>query len=75
MLRHSIERLKEDLGLLAPLLKENEESIFFLSRGSDIIVYAPLRYKAYIPKRYDGWDVVFVEWLEDTEIDLDAVIT
>ena len=38
---------------------------------SKIIVHGTISNKAYVPKKYDGWEVRFVEWDEKQSLDID----
>ena len=71
MIEESIERLKNDLKPLEFQMKDLKEGMYITHNNDKIAVYASLRFKAYIPKKYDGWDVLFVEWDGQSEIQLD----
>jgi hypothetical protein len=72
MLESSIERLKIDLQPLEYMLKQNKEGMYITHNGKDsIIIYANVKYKAYIPKKYDSWKVNFKNWNGTDEFELD----
>lgn len=78
MLEDSVDQLAADLSILKHQMAQNKEGMF-ISYDADepcLLVYAPAKYKAYIPKRYNGWDVEFKEWNGETlELDLDFSIS
>jgi hypothetical protein len=71
MLEDSIERLRDDLRPLEQQMKDVKEGMYITHDGERIVVYTSIRFKAYIPKKYDNWEVVFVEWDGQEEIHLD----
>lgn len=72
LLEKSIEQLKKDLKPLEQNMLNSKEGLFIThDSASCIIVYVALAFKAYIPKKYDGWDVKIVEWKPGDEIQLD----
>lgn len=63
LLEKSVHRLKDELLMLENRMLENNDGMYITHDGYDtIVVYASITYKAYIPKRYDDWDVKFIEW-------------
>ena len=76
MIHDTIEKLRIDLKPIENQLKQNQEGMFITHDGDCIVVYTGLRFKAYIPKKYDGWDVRVIEWKpgDELQISLDAVI-
>lgn len=78
MLETSIEKLKTDLKPIEQQMLSTKEGMF-ISYEKDpiprIVVYASRRFKAYIPKKYDGWDIHYIEWDgSEPDLDLDLVI-
>lgn len=72
MLEDSIQRLKDDLKPLESTLKTNKEGMYITHNGKDsIIVYSSLKYKAYVPSKYDSWLIRFIPWNGTDEIKLD----
>lgn len=68
MLEESIERLYEELSPLKQQMQEAKEGMFITHDEDKIIVYTSLRFKAYVPKKYDGWNASFFEWDKTSEI-------
>jgi len=81
MLEDSIERLQKDLLPLEQQMLVADDGIFITYDDGDnnnpfIIVYSPDKYRAYIPKKYDGWAVKFIEWNgEDIQLSYDQTIS
>lgn len=78
MLEDSVDELAEDLAILKHQMALNKEGMFITYDADEpcLIVFAPAKYKAYIPKRYNSWDVSFKEWDGETlELDLDLSIS
>lgn len=76
-LEASVHRLKADLSPLEPQMKYDKKGMFITydeQMPQKLVVYADKSYRAYIPKRYDGWDVDFIEW-DGQEIQLDLDLT
>jgi hypothetical protein len=68
-------KLKEDLHVLEHVLKYNGDYMFITTcKDETIKVYAPLEYKAYIPKRYDDYHVTFVGWDDNIKFELSEEI-
>ena len=67
------EDLKNDLHVLEHQMKLDKSGMFITHDGeSTLMVYAEPRYRAYVPKKYEGLDVKFVDWdPNDDEIQLD----
>jgi len=65
-LRKLVQELKEDLSVLEPQLLDEKEGMYITYSAkrdnSRLIVYAPLRYKAYVPTKYKGFTVEFNEY-------------
>ena len=78
MLEDCVDSLAQDLSILKHQMAQNKEGMF-ITYDADlpaIIVHAPAKYKAYIPKRYNSWDVEFKVWDGETlELDLDLSIS
>jgi hypothetical protein len=76
MLEDAAEQLAEELKPLRHQMALIGDGMFITHNGSDsLVVYTTLFFKAYIPKRYMEWPVVYVEWKGDeTEIDIDIPI-
>jgi len=76
MLEKSVDALKQDLTILQPQMQADGAGMFITHNDKDmIIVYAQAKYKAYIPKKYDLWNVQFIEWDgQELDIDLDVNI-
>ena len=75
LLENDIESLRKDLAPLLPMLAYDKQGMFIGHNGNDIMVFAALKYKAYIPKKYNGWDVIFVDSDgKDIEYDLDSYL-
>lgn len=78
MLEESVDRLHKDLSILKHQMAHNKEGMLITYDADEpcIKVYAAAKYKAYVPKRYDSWDVEFVVWDGETlELDLDLSIS
>ena len=76
ILEEEVENLFNDLDVLRPRLEEEKAGVFITHNGEDIVVYGPLKFKAYIPKKYNGWKVLFVESNGDElQLDLDISIS
>lgn len=74
MIEASIERLRNDLKPLENVLKSNKDGMYITHNGKDSInVHAHVKYKAYVPKKYDSWAVNFIHWngVDDLKLDLD----
>lgn len=76
MLEDSVENLRIDLKPIEHLLIQNKECMI-ITHDSDkcIRVCCSLQFKAYIPKKYDGWEVIFQELMPDTDPQLDLDLT
>lgn len=77
MLEISIDNLKNDLLPLQNTLKSNKEGMFITHNGLDtILVYADNKYRAYIPKKYESWEIHFIHWngIDDIKLDIDEEI-
>jgi hypothetical protein len=71
-----ITKLAKELVVLNPLLDEKNADLIITHNGRDIVIHAPLYFKAYIPKKYDSWNVVFVESTgNEIDIDIDSIIS
>ena len=69
------EKLVKDLRPLQQQLVANNENLLVTDDGEQLLVFAPAKYRAYVPKRYDGFDVAFIDWNgEDLQLDLDGMI-
>lgn len=63
MLDDSVIKLTEELRIIEPQINLNQDRMFITHDDHQfILVFAPIKYKAYIPKKYDCWKVKFVEW-------------
>ena len=63
-----VNNLKNDLKILEHQIRVNKDGNLIVSHdGAELVVCAPLAYKAMIPKKYSGFDVRFVEWKEEPE--------
>lgn len=74
LLEESIEKLKVDLKPLEHVLLNAKEGMYITHDNSScILVYVAAAFKAYIPKKYDGWSVKTIEWKpgEDLQLDMD----
>jgi hypothetical protein len=74
MLEKAIDKLKLDLKPLEHQLKSSKQGMYITHDGkSTIVIYTSLSFKAYIPKKYDGWDVKVIEWdpKDDLQLDMD----
>ena len=71
MLSESISNLAKELKVLDFQFDKASKSIYLNHDGEQIIAHAPLKLKAYIPKKWDGWNVHFIEFTEDTQLTLD----
>lgn len=70
-LEESVRRLFIELQVLNQEMLYHKEGMYIAHDGIEtLLVYADKKYKAYIPKRFDDWDVRFIEW-DGGEIDLD----
>jgi hypothetical protein len=58
-------------------LQKVTDKLLVTHDNSGIIeVYADMAVKAYVPKKFDGWEVEFVEWDgEDITYDLDQELS
>lgn len=77
LLEQSVERLKEDLKPIEQTVLDSKQGIYITHDSkSEIVVYTSLMFKAYIPKKYDGWKVKVIEWVpgEELQLDLDMSI-
>lgn len=72
-----IQFLEAACCLLREELHKVDKKIFVTHNNEDMIeVYADIMLKAYVPKRFDGWDVKFNEWDgEDITYDLDQELS
>jgi len=72
LLEESILKLKKDLKPIEQALLNAKEGLYITHDSkSSIVVYISAKFKAYIPKRYDGWDVKTMEWKPDDELQLE----
>ena len=70
--------LMNDLKPIEQQLIQNKEALFITHDSEKCIhVHCSMRFKAYIPKKYDGWEVVFHEIKPsgDPELDLDLYVS
>ena len=79
LLEEAVEDLQQDLVVLKQQLLADKEGMFITysteERNERLVVYAPLKYKAYVPRKYKGFTVEFKEWDgENLELDLDLSI-
>jgi hypothetical protein len=74
-LASATEKLIKDLVPLNQQLISNNESLLVSDDGERLLVFAPEKYRAYVPKKYEGFEVVFIDWNgEDLQLDLDGKI-
>lgn len=59
-LENAVANLQQDLKPLEQQMRASKEGMFITHNNADILVYARSSYKAYIPKKYDGFTVKFV---------------
>lgn len=75
MLDTAVERLRNDLDVLKNHSSHLGRVGLYITHDDEgvIEVYGDINYKAYVPKKYDGWEVQFWEWngTDDITIDLD----
>jgi hypothetical protein len=72
LLEQSVEKLKHDLKPIEQNVLDAKEGIYITHDGeSQIVVYTSRTFKAYIPKKYDGWKVKIVDWVPGEEIQFD----
>lgn len=74
LLEKNARELEEELLPLKQLFYSNDEMYSVSHDGKDtLLVYAPRRLRAYIPKKFNDWDVSFIAWSgEGSEVlDLD----
>ena len=74
MLEHTVEELRKDLQVLEHQMKLDKSGMLITHNSADaVIVHADSKYRAYIPKKYKGFTVEFVEWdgASDIELNLD----
>lgn len=72
LLEQSIQKMKNDLKPLEQSLLNAKEGMYITHDNlSCIVVYVAPAFKAYIPKRYDGWDVKTIDWNPHNELQLD----
>jgi len=79
LLEDAVEDLSKDLDILRQQMLVNKEGMFITYatdfQNERLVVYAPLAYKAYVPKKYKGFCVEFRVWDgENLELDLDLTI-
>jgi hypothetical protein len=79
LLEDAVEDLSQDLQILKQQMLANKEGMFITYsmefQKERLVVYAPLKYKAYVPKKYKGLDVEFKVWDGgNLELDLDLSI-
>lgn len=76
LLEKNAQDLEQALQPLKQLIYCNTE-MYSVSHDSKetLLVYAPQRLKAYIPKKFNEWDVRFIPWSGDGSqvLDLDDV--
>jgi len=70
-LRISCKDLKRELGILDSYLKGNDDIIITHDCSSIIKVYSTNRLRAYIPKKYNGFTVKFIEITNSEELKFD----
>ena len=78
MLEDSAEHLRRDLSMLEHQMVQNRQGMLIAYDADEpcLVVYAAAKYKAYVPKRYNGWDVRFSVWDgKELELDLDISIS
>ena len=74
-LASATEKLIKDLTPLNQQLVSNKESLLVTDDGEQLLVFAPAKYRAYVPKKYEGFDVAFIDWNgEDLQLDLNGMI-
>ena len=76
ILEEHVEQLRDDLKILEHQMQQSKDGMYITHNGEDaLIVYASIRYKAYVPKRYQDLDVQFIEWDGgDLPLDIDVQI-
>ena len=74
ILEDDIELLVKELEPLKAMMAYDKMGMYITHDGENIVVLAPLKYKAYIPKKYNGWQIVFVEDMGNDQLDLDIKI-
>ena len=71
-LQQSAEKLRDELSILNLGHQVRNTGMYITHDGeSKIIVHGTISNKAYVPKKYDGWEVRFVEWDEKQSLDID----
>jgi cytochrome oxidase Cu insertion factor (SCO1/SenC/PrrC family) len=74
LLEKNAQELEEALQPLKQLIYTHTEMYSVSHDSKDtLLVYAPSRLKAYIPKKFNEWDVRFIAWSGDGSqvLDLD----
>jgi hypothetical protein len=73
-IHEAVEKLLNELIVLEQ--KFGKQTVFASDNGKDIItVYAPDFYKAYLPKKYEGFEVILQKWQGlDTPLSVDFEI-
>ena len=74
-LEESVEKLNKDLHIMRNLLMLEGKTMITAHDNVRILVFAPSTYKAYVPKKYDGFTVEFSDWYGTIEpIDMNTLI-
>ena len=75
-MEESIERLRKELEPLQNILTPGTDTGMYITHDGDhtIVVHGTHTNKAYVPRRYDGWDIHFVVWDPRAELDIDEEI-
>lgn len=72
LLSSSAAELQDELLPLVNLFISDEESYAVSHDGHEcLLVYAPERLLAYVPKKFNGWEIHFIPWDGDENVILD----
>ncbi len=79
MLEDDLELLEKELAVIKNDAQFYKKHLSFSHDGESLCVFGDLKYKAYIPKKFNSWPVKFIEWDGETDItpqiDLDLQIS
>lgn len=78
ILERDLELLEKELAVIKHDAQFYKKHLSFSHDGDVLIVFGDLKYKAYVPKKFNSWTVKFIEWDGETDItpqiDLDLQI-
>jgi len=69
LLSISAKSLKDDLKKVEATWAPAKRNLIVAHDQKDTLqVYADIEYKAYVPKKYNAWNVTFTQWGSDTHV-------